>query len=96
MEKPKNIYNYHLDKTVLLSFLITTFAFGTILAYKVIAREDCRLVQFKTEAKEYKVGELIRFTDYTIGAEKWNWDFGDSTDIRDERNPYHTFSQPGK
>ncbi|MGB0948932.1 MAG: PKD domain-containing protein, partial [Marinirhabdus sp.] len=51
---------------------------------------------FKTEAKEYKVGELIRFTDYTIGAEKWNWDFGDSTDIRDERNPYHTFSQPGK
>lgn len=96
MEKPKTPYNYHLDKSVLLFFVITLFAFGSLFAYKLISKEDCGIVQFKTEAKAYKVGELIRFTDYTAGAEKWSWDFDDSTAVRTERNPYHTFSKPGK
>lgn len=96
MEKPNTPYNYHLDKTVLLFFVITFLVFGSLFAYKLTTREDCSIVQFKTDAKSYKVGELIRFTDYTAGAQKWKWDFNDSTEIRTERNPYHTFSKPGK
>lgn len=96
MEKPNTPYNYHLDKTVLLFFLITFLTFGSLFAYKLISKEDCSIVQFKTEAKEYKVGELIRFTDYSPGAEKWQWNFDDSTDVRTERNPFHTFAKPGK
>lgn len=96
MEKPNTPYNYHLDKTVLLFFGITFLVFGSLFAYKITTKEDCGIVQFKTDAKSYKVGELIRFTDYTEGAEKWNWDFNDSTAVRTERNPYHTFSKPGK
>lgn len=96
MEKPNTPYNYHLDKTVLLFFGITFLVFGSLFAYKMTTKEDCGDVRFKTDAKSYKVGELIRFTDYTAGAEKWSWDFKDSTEFRTERNPYHTFSKPGK
>lgn len=96
METTKTPFNYHLDKTVLLLFLITFFVFGSVFAYKLMTREDCQVVQFKTTAKAYKVGELIRFTDYTLGAEQWQWDFGDNTQISAERNPYHTFSKAGK
>lgn len=96
MKKPKTPYNYHLDKTVLLFFAIAFFFFGSVFAYKLITKEDCGEVQFKMDGKEYRVGELIRFTDYSENAIKWTWDFGDSTGIRNERNPYHTFSKPGK
>ncbi|WP_026449509.1 PKD domain-containing protein [Aequorivita capsosiphonis] len=96
MEKPNTPYNYHLDKTVLLFFMITFLAFGSLFAYKLVTKEDCGIVNFKIHGNKYKVGELIRFTDYTEGAEKWKWDFNDSTELRTERNPYHTFSKPGK
>ncbi len=96
MKKPKTPYNYHLDKTVLLFFTIAFFIFGSVFAYKLITKENCGEVNFKISAKEYRVGELIRFTDFSENALKWTWDFDDSTGIRVERNPYHTFSKPGK
>ncbi|WP_339702527.1 PKD domain-containing protein [uncultured Marixanthomonas sp.] len=95
METRKNTY-YHLDKTVLLFFVIAILGFSSLFAYKYYSLEDCPMVQFKNESKDYRVGSLIRFTDYTAGAESWEWHFDDSTDVRTERNPYHTFSKPGK
>lgn len=85
-----------MDKSILLFFAITIFVFGSIFAYKLGTKEDCGIVQFKYEGNSFRVGELIRFTDYTIGAEKWIWNFDDSTSVGTTRNPFHTFSKPGK
>ncbi|SHJ03144.1 PKD domain-containing protein [Mesonia phycicola] len=96
MEEKKNTFNYHLDKSVLIFFAVTILCFSSLFAYKFYSTEDCPLVQFKTEAKNFRAGTLIRFTDYTEGANSWEWQFDDSTNVRKERNPYHTFVKPGK
>lgn len=96
MEEKKNTYNYHLDKTVLLLFGITILVFSSLFIYKFYSQEECTVVQFKSESKDYRAESFIRFTDYTVGAESWEWQFGDSTAVQTERNPYHTFSKPGK
>ncbi len=96
MEKENSQYNFHIDKTVHLFFIVTFFSFTSLFAYKYYSSEDCGVVQFKTEARSYRVDELIRFTDFSEGANVWSWDFDDSTSTRTERNPYHTFSKPGK
>lgn len=39
----------------------------------------------------------IKFTDQSIGAINWNWDFGDPTDITNstEQSPTHTYADTG-
>lgn len=37
---------------------------------------------------------LRTFTDNSIGADEWNWDFGDGT-TSTQQNPVHTYSSPG-
>ncbi|WP_157822086.1 PKD domain-containing protein, partial [Salegentibacter salinarum] len=36
----------------------------------------------------------VDFADSSVGAESWNWDFGDGT-TSTEQNPSHTYTQPG-
>ncbi|MFM8431164.1 MAG: PKD domain-containing protein, partial [Bacteroidota bacterium] len=35
-----------------------------------------------------------QFTDATLGAISWRWDFGDGTSSN-QQNPYHTYTRPG-
>ena len=42
----------------------------------------------------------ITFSDLSLGAIKWSWDFGDSipndkVDISNEQNPFYTYNTPG-
>ena len=42
-----------------------------------------------------RVGDLVRFTDYSVGAVvSWQWDFGDggSSELR---NPTHVYNEAG-
>lgn len=41
------------------------------------------------------VGEATVFTDISVGAEAWEWDFGDGTAVVTTQNPTHSFSAPG-
>jgi PKD repeat protein len=36
----------------------------------------------------------VQFTDQSINANEWNWDFGDWS-TSNEQNPMHTYSEPG-
>ncbi|MGE0079122.1 MAG: PKD domain-containing protein [Bacteroidales bacterium] len=37
----------------------------------------------------------VQFTDATVGATSWSWNFGDGSDISTEQNPSHTYTNTG-
>jgi len=38
----------------------------------------------------------VKFTDLSIGAVRWEWDFGDKTPLSDEQHPTHEYKKPGE
>ena len=95
MENNSKSYNFHLDRTVLLFFLIAILTASSLFAYRYSTREICQVVPFKTQAPEYRVGEFISFTDQSYGSEEWAWNFNDSTEVKTTRSTFHTYEKPG-
>jgi len=95
MKTSKNTSNYHLDKSVILFFLITILVTATVFAFKYVNYTPCEIIDFSYKDSNVRVGESIAFEDKTIGALEWKWDFGDSTATDVRRNPRHTFKKPG-
>lgn len=85
----------HIDKNVILIFLATAFLSIIALSIKAYNSEPCEIVSFDIEANQYRVGEIIRFKDYTENVTEREWSFGDSTENRYTEEPFHTYSKPG-
>ncbi|MFD2561086.1 PKD domain-containing protein [Aquimarina rubra] len=96
MKTSSNKTNYHLDKSVILFFIITILVTATVFAFKYVNYTPCMIVDFSFKDKEVRVDESIEFEDKTVGALEWKWDFGDSTAIDTRRKPYHTYKKPGE
>lgn len=41
------------------------------------------------------IGESVQFTDQSLNANQWFWDFGDGTPILTQQNPVHSFADTG-
>ncbi len=95
MATSKNTTNYHLDKSIVLFFIITILVTATVFAYKYINYTPCDVVDFEYNARDLRVGEIIRFKDNTQGVIQREWDFGDSTTADTGVSPYHTYDKPG-
>ena len=67
--KNGNLTKY-LDKNVVYLFLIVFFISGTALAYRFYNDFPCEQVVIDIKAREYRVGELIKFTDITEKAKR--------------------------
>ncbi len=94
MSKGKNI-STHLDKSV-IQLLIGVFLIATTtLAFRYANDAPCDEVLFKHSANAYRVGEMIKFSDKTSGAQRWKWDFGDGSEISTKKNPLYIFSAEG-
>ena len=95
MKTNNTIQNNHIDKNVFLFFIITFFITATVFAYKYFNYIPCEIVKFDMKAKNFRVGEIIRFKDLTTGAIKREWNFGDDSKNRIGKNPFHTYEKPG-
>ncbi|MGY3793338.1 PKD domain-containing protein [uncultured Aquimarina sp.] len=95
MKTSNNTKNYHLDKSVILFFVITILVTATVFAFKYVNYTPCEIIDFSFKDGEVRVGDPIQFEDMTIGALEWKWDFGDSTTVDTRRKPYHTYKNPG-
>lgn len=96
MKKNTKIQKTRIDKSVLILFLSSILISATVFAYKFANYEPCSIVTFKIAAKNYRVGEIIRFKDYSKNVEKRTWYFGDSTQVDIEVNPFHVYKKPGE
>ncbi|WP_062061874.1 PKD domain-containing protein [Aquimarina longa] len=96
METSDNLKNSHIDKSIMLFFIITFLVTATVFAFKYANYTPCNIIDFDITAKNYRAGEIIRFKDHTKGATKREWDFGDSTETRVGATPFHTYEKAGK
>lgn len=87
--------SHHIDKNVIIILLITTLVSIVAIGIKAFNHEPCEIVSFDVEAIQYRVGEIIRFKDYTENVTERQWSFGDSTDNRYTQDPFHTYTNPG-
>ncbi|SEA00201.1 PKD domain-containing protein [Bizionia paragorgiae] len=86
----------HLDKSVIWLFVIVFLISASVFAYRYKNYKTCEDVAFTVKAKEFRVGELIKFTDNTDQAANWEWDFGDSTDVKTNKEVLHIFNKEGE
>lgn len=97
MEKNNNeVVNYEIDKNIIYTMLGVTLVASVVFIIKTLKHSPCDIVNFDINAKEYRVGEIIRFKDYSENANQHNWDFGDESTNRFDVNPFHTYNEAGK
>ncbi len=96
MEPKETSQNNYMDRSVILFFIITIFVTATVFAYKYVNYVPCEIIDFEINAKNYRVGEIIRFKDNTNGVLKRRWSFGDSSKFKLDISPFHTYKKPGK
>lgn len=95
MSKQQTI-SRHLDKTVIRLFLVVFLFSASVFAYRYSEIKPCENVIFETDAKAYRVGEIIAFKDFTDNAKSWTWKFGDSSDVVSGKEPLHIYKKPGE
>ncbi|WP_103865880.1 PKD domain-containing protein [Aquimarina sp. I32.4] len=88
--------NTFIDKSIIMFFIVTIFITATVFAFKYANYTPCEIIDFDINAKNYRVGEIIRFKDNTDGAFKREWNFGDSSKVRSGLSPFHTYEKAGK
>lgn len=88
--------NHHIDKNIILIFLSVIVVSVITIGFKYASYNPCDIVNFDIKADQYRVGEIIRFKDYSENAETYTWNFGDSTTVRKDPNPFHTYENEGK
>ncbi|WP_029489613.1 PKD domain-containing protein [Aquimarina agarivorans] len=85
----------YIDKNVIYIMLGTLLLASIVLIAKVANHDPCNIMNFEVNASQFRVGEIIRFKDYSENVTERQWSFGDSTDNRYTENPFHTYSTPG-
>ena len=93
--KNKTHQTPYLDKMLRYFFGVVIVISLAIVGFKVAASMNCDYVEIDISAMDYRVGELIEFTDLTEKGQKWEWSFGDSTDTVEKRKAYHIYDTPG-
>lgn len=95
-ENSKGIVNYTIDKNILFIFFGVIAVTTAVIIFKITNHNPCDIVNFDVNANQYRVGEIIRFKDFSKNATTHKWNFGDSSTARYDINPFHTYTKPGK
>jgi len=85
----------HFDLKILLFMGGLLIVSGILLAFKVKAAENCTVNDFKIDARSFKTGEVITFSDVSNTGYEWRWNFNDGTPVSYRSKVGHTFAAPG-
>lgn len=84
-----------MDKRVYYFFVFVFIAAAGSFSFRYTNYEPCVVVDFTFDQLEPKVGTVIQFRDFSEGSKEWEWDFGDDTEIKNQKNEFHVFEKPG-
>lgn len=91
LQNPTHIYNDTGKFTVQL--IVWNGGCSDTLTYKDFIQINAPIAKFSFSMDCKKPYERI-FTDYSIGADEWRWDFGDGSSSI-QQNPVHQYAGPG-
>lgn len=73
---------------------IINFVLGLGLVFFMASCGEEPTADFTWEPNEPKAGEEVKFTNLSIDAKSYSWNFGDMS-IGDETNPTHIYEKSG-
>ncbi len=85
-----------MDNSVVYLFIGVFVIALTTLGFRYANYLPCEVALFGHSARAYRVGELIKFDDRTVGAQQWRWDFGDGSPLSNQKNPIHVYQDKGE
>ena len=95
-QEKKSLRGYHIDKNILLFFIIVILISASVFGYKLMNYSRCEAVVFDYNALAYRAGEIIKFRDKTPKAMQRTWFFGDSSKASRLASPNHRYDEPGE
>jgi gliding motility-associated-like protein len=91
----QHTYTTGANDTTFTVTLVATNACGSDTAtYDVLVQSNDVTAFFNTDTLQGCAPLTVNFTQYSIGATNWGWDFGDGN-VSMQQNPAHTYTTPG-
>lgn len=84
-----------MDKRVYYLFLFVFVLAAGSFSFRYANYKPCTDVNFAYDNLEAKAGSVIQFQDKTVGASEWEWDFGDGSARKTQKNELHVFEKEG-
>ncbi|MGI9544839.1 MAG: PKD domain-containing protein [Cyclobacteriaceae bacterium] len=89
------VITHHMDKSVWVFFAVMIFLSLGTFSYRLYSHEECPPIDFQISSNQHRAGESVKFYDYTPGANRLEWDFGDSTEVSRLKFPIHQYGKEG-
>ncbi|MDI9311690.1 MAG: PKD domain-containing protein [Limnohabitans sp.] len=85
----------HFDKSIILFFIGFFLLSCILLAFQINNKKDCNIEGFTIQNTDIKAKDLVTFIDTTANASKWEWTFGDGTNVSYLSKATHTYEKEG-
>jgi len=85
----------HFDKSIILFFTGFFLLSCIVLAFQINNKKDCNIQGFIVQNTNIKAKDLITFTDTTANASKWEWSFGDGSQVSYLSKATHSYEKEG-
>jgi len=93
-ESPEHIYQETGTYTVELTVTsVINQKFVTLVSSESVIVHGVPEVGFNWENDENEAGNEVTFVDLSSNVVKWQWDFGDRTQLSEVQNPTHTYGK---
>lgn len=86
---------FRIDSMISNFFIFLLIPLVALLGFKYFTKETLPEVNFDVLGDEHMENEMLKFRNNTAGDHSYEWNFGDSTDLVQERSPIHIYSQHG-
>ncbi len=83
------------DTTFTVTLVATNACGSDTATYDVVVQPNTVTAFFNTDTLQGCAPLTVDFTQYSIGATNWGWDFGDGN-VSMQQNPTHTFANAGQ
>ena len=84
------------DRNTLIIFGFIILLALAVIFLKMCTGKSCKDANFKVTNTEIYAGDLVYFEDNTVGAETWDWNFGDSTEHFTKKDASHIYAKQGE